>query len=1043
MCKRSKILLMLALTLTLPFHLMASGGKISGLVTDKATGEALVAANIMITERWDDNTAVELDQIRGSFSDENGYFVLLNISPGSYTLKVSMMGYTDFNMEKVHVNMGRSIQLEFPMTQEALSLEAVTVTAEREIIKADLASSQEIIGKDRLEDAPLLRMDEFISNMKGVELVAGNDGSGLSIRGGDVSETDIQVDGVSSRDARSGNSYLSINSSSVEELQVLTGGFEAKHGGIQSGLVNVVTKEGSREKYDFSGRVNFTPAGQQRFFGDNPWSEDGLIYRIFADTSENGFAYVGAGADTAGIIPLEFQGFKGWDAKREGRQNYKNIGLDREIPTAEQKRQMWIVQHPKYEVAQRPDIFIEGTLTGPVPLTKKSTFMLAGKLERTELAFPLGPRDSYMDYNTHLKITTRPDDKTKLSISGMYAHVATNTSSRPSSAGGGLADTDVTTRFGFLSNSQQAVYQQASILSNWAQMYNKSFIQTVDQSWFMGGLKLNRALSPRSYFSLEAQFNYQESDILPMSADPSDTNANWVNIDTSLSIINYPSIGTPNGSTNYGKDINDLFYIFGGLQAVDSSYTVSTSVKGNYTAQLGQNHEFETGFNLNYTHSFVYCGTWYQSEQLYTPDTWQYYKANPIEAGIYVQDKLEFQGMVATIGLRGDYFNPQKNIFVLEHPIDQAYPDLYNLVYQYLPGSWGSFERWEVFREMLEEPESWPLEKYRGEFKVSPRLGVSFPVTENSKMYFNYGHFYQRPNYSYLYNLTLSDVNVILPTPELPMAKTVSYEFGYEQAFLKDYLANIVIYYKDMANIPLSRTYINYWEEYEGLKYSPDGYSDIRGVELRLEKSAGRFFTMWCNFDYMLKSWGQSGVAYIYENRVTALDEERSANISTIQPLPRANIALSFHTPMSYGPAMKGIYPLGGWRINFNTKWVDGGKATIKVDPLTGLRDEAEIVDFTNTDIKAGKRIKIFDNYMDIGITVTNLFNQKRLNIGGMNTIQYTNYKNSLRFPFEEGEEQGDDKWGEWNKEHIELGWFQTPIFLNPRRVIISLSMDI
>ena len=1043
MFRQSKILLILFVMVLIPLTLCAAGGKISGMIYDRGTNEPLVAANIMITEKWDNDAAVKLEHITGSFSDKDGYFVILNVAPGTYTLKVTMMGYANFTMEKVRVNMDRTIQLNFAMTQETLTMDAVTVVAEKEVIKADLASSLEIIGKDRIEDAPVMRMDEFISNMKGVELVSDRDGAGLSIRGGEVQETDIQIDGISSRDARSGNSYLSLNSSSIEELQVLTGGFEAKYGGIQSGLINVVTKEGSREKFDFSGRFHYTPAGQQRFFGENPWGEDGLIYRIFADTSESGFAYIGAGEDTAGIIPIEFSGFDGWDNRREGTRNMDNIGLTPGRMASEQKRQIWLVQHPTYDVAVRPDIFFEGTLTGPVPLTKNATFMLAGKLERSEFAYSLGPRDYYMDWNSHLKVTMRPSDKTKISMSGMYAHMASNTTSRPSTLGGGLQD--YSSRFGYLSNSQQAVVQQAQILSNWSQMYNKSFLQNLDQYWFMGGVKVNHALTPASYFTVEAQVNYQDNNISPMSVDPT-LESSWVEIDSTMQIINYPSIGTPYGSTNYAKDITDLFYIYGGLQAIDSSYTVSTTLKGNYTAQMGRYHEFEAGFNFNYTHSFVYSGTWYQSRQMFTPgvpDTWQYYTAKPIEAGIYVQDKLEFEGMIATIGLRGDYFNPQKDKFLLAHPIDQAYPDFYNLTYQYLPGSWGSYERWVEFREMLDTPPNWPVEKYRGEFKVSPRLGVSFPVTINSKMYFNYGHFYQRPNYTYLYNLAITGDKAILPTPELPMAKTVSYEFGYEQRFLGDYFANVVVYYKDMSNIPLPRTYINYWEEFQATKYESDGYADVRGVELRLEKSAGRFFTMWCNLDYMLKSWGQSGVKYIYENRVTAVDEERSANISTLTPLPKANIAISLHTPLTFGIPLGGIYPLGGWRINLNTKWADGGEAVIKTDPITGAQDKANIVDYSSTDLKAGKRIKIADHYIELGVTITNLFNQKRLYVGGMSTTQYNNYKESLKFSFEEGDEHGDDKWGEWDKEHINTGWFEAPIFLNPRRVVVSLSVDI
>ncbi|MCK4812983.1 MAG: carboxypeptidase-like regulatory domain-containing protein, partial [Candidatus Marinimicrobia bacterium] len=156
MFRQSKILLILFVMVLIPLTLCAAGGKISGMIYDRGTNEPLVAANIMITEKWDNDAAVKLEHITGSFSDKDGYFVILNVAPGTYTLKVTMMGYANFTMEKVRVNMDRTIQLNFAMTQETLTMDAVTVVAEKEVIKADLASSLEIIGKDRIEDAPVM-----------------------------------------------------------------------------------------------------------------------------------------------------------------------------------------------------------------------------------------------------------------------------------------------------------------------------------------------------------------------------------------------------------------------------------------------------------------------------------------------------------------------------------------------------------------------------------------------------------------------------------------------------------------------------------------------------------------------------------------------------------------------------------------------------------------------------------------------------------------------------------------------------------------------
>jgi hypothetical protein len=60
-----------------------------------------------------------------------------------------------------------------------------------------------------------------------------------------------------------------------------------------------------------------------------------------------------------------------------------------------------------------------------------------------------------------------------------------------------------------------------------------------------------------------------------------------------------------------------------------------------------------------------------------------------------------------------------------------------------------------------------------------------------------------------------------------------------------------------------------------------------------------------------------------------------------------------------------------------------------------------------------------------------------------MSSTQYNNYKESLKFPFEEGDEHGNDKWGEWDKDYINTGWFEAPVFLNPLRLVISMTLDI
>ncbi len=1046
--KRFMSVVFLSLFVLMAVSAYGANGKIAGRIYEKGTRAPLPGANIFIESVWQFDKAVELDVKLGAAADVNGYYMILNIPPGTYNLKATMMGFGTVLKRLVRINIDRTTTVDFELESTVLEMGEVQVTAEREIIKPDVSGTQEIIVSERIAEMPVLRVDEFVNKIKGVDLVAGNDGSGLSVRGGAIRETDVRIDGISVRDPRSENSYLSINSTSVEELQVLTGGFEAKYGDFRSGLVNIVTREGSREKYSISLKVDYTPSDQNKFYGTNPWSEDSWIYRVFADTSDNGYAYTGTIGDT--LVPEELRYFRGWNNRREGVNNYEAIGLPKgTVLTPEQKRLLWLQQHPQYGFASKPDIFLEGTLTGPVPgswipflgdFLGNTTFMIAGKYENTQFAFPLGKRDHYLDWNTQLKLTSRISSNMKFSVNGMYANVNTLTAGSPSTFGGALVD--VSSRFNFLSSTSASVEQQARLLggaNGFQQMFNKSRLQFYDQQYIIGGAKFTHTISPKIFYNLDMQFSYTDHEVTPFSLDTTRADA-WSTVDT-YRVLNVPEGGSPNASTNWLTDLNNLFWLYGGLQAADSTYSWLLNFKGDLTAQLGRHHQVETGFNFRYNYLSVNSGTWYQSEESWTPDTWQYYKVKPIEIGLYAQDKLEFEGMIANIGLRADYFNPNKRTYIVEHPLDADYSDLYNSIYQYLPGQFGSWDKWVVFREYLDNPPGWPSTGSRAQLKISPRLGVAFPITVSSKLYFNYGHFYQRPNIHFLYNLTVSPGGTIVPSTDLEMAKTIAYEFGFEQSLLNSFLFNVSFYYKDVKNEPLNRVFVDYFEEVYVNKYFPDAYNDIRGIELRLEKNMGRFVTFWGNYEYRLKSSGQSGLATVYENRLKAAQEQRWPNIVITEPLPNAQMNLNLHSPHRWGPELFGWRPFAGILVNLFVEWRDGGRQIINPSEPEENWKKIEVVDYSNMDLRASKTFDIAGANLEFVVTVQNLLNQKRLSYYNMSTAQFDRYKDSLHLSYEGGDQKGNDKLGEWDKDHIDIGWYTAPLFLNPRRVLLGMRI--
>lgn len=1028
----------------------AAGGKVTGKVVDAQTGEPLPGATIMVDTVWMGGKPIRLDTRLGAVSDPSGQFFILNVPPGVYNIKSSMVGYTPLVQAKVSIETDRTITVNFKLTSAAIMAKTVEVVWEGEVIRPDVASTQEVIQTQRIEEMPVTRVDEFVGKLKGIELVDGADGHGISVRGGALRETDVRLDGQSLQDPRSEISYISLNSTTIQELQVLTGGFEAKYGGIQSGLLNVVTKEGSREKYNISLKFDMTPGGHQKFFGENLWGPGSIIREVFTGKyAMNGIQT----HDDSLAVPSQFWGFKGWNHKRGGRWD---VGTYPDLPTGyttkltpDQKIEIWKMHHPQYNVGTRPDIYGEGAITGPLPgadisglgwYLGRTTFLLGFKYESSQFAFPVGPRDSYIDWNGQLKLVSLLTPTTKLSIDGMYASVSSINEGSASTYGGALVE--ASSSFNFLNNTQNAVRRQAQLIggANLDQIYNKSRFQFYDQRYITGGARLTNTLSPTSFFTVNAQFGYNDHKLKPFELDTSSAAAFfWVD---SLRFLNVPAGGSPNASTNFGYDELNMFRMYGGTQRDDSSYSWSAALSGDFTAQLGSHNQIEAGVSGKLTYLHVYGGTWLQSQRMWSPDLWQYYNVTPIELGAYAQDKLEFQGMILKAGLRLDVFDPDKAGFIVTNPPDPAYAGFYNSVYSNLPGGQFSYERWLTYRDLLANPPGWPESSSKIQVKLSPRLAVSFPVTVNSKLYFNYGHFYQRPPVSFLYNLVLYPNGATIPTPGLEMGRTVSYEFGYEQRFLQNFLVNVAFYYKDVRNQPLSQTFYSYYQDNVVTQYVPGGYRDIRGVEARFERSVGRFVTFWANYDYMIQSSGQTGVSKIYENQIDQKDVLRSANVTTTTPLPRAHINFNLHSPSEWGPEIVGVQPLSDIFVNLFWEWRSGGQMLWNpTEPDVKKWQWLDVVNYSNMDLRASKMFKFGVMNLELVLTIQNVLNQKRLEVGNMSTSQLDAYKNSLHLPFYSGDKKGNDKWGEWDKDYIKILWPQAPLFLNPQNILLGVRI--
>ncbi|MBN2781115.1 MAG: carboxypeptidase-like regulatory domain-containing protein, partial [Candidatus Marinimicrobia bacterium] len=370
-------------------------GKISGYVNDAATGDPLPGANVIIK-----NTS------QGAATNAEGFYVILNIPPGEYEVMASYIGYAVIQQTDVRVNIDLTTPLDFSMQIEAYKGEEIVVTAERKPVQVDIASSQVNIGKDEIADLPATSISDVVGMEAGM--------SGLSVRDGDLNETTLLIDGLSIKDNRTGEPISTISLSSIEEIMVQSGGFSAEYSDLQSGVVSVVTKEGSSKKYSMNVNVKYSPYAPKNFsYTDisgneifSMYDENALFLRPYLDDD---VCWVGT---RNGAWDLRTQGeypeFAGWNTISQGLMSDDNPDNDLSPEALQQQFRYLVRRGDDFYSKLIPDYNMDIGLSGPVPFVSEILgnlrFFTALVTNQTAYLQPLAT-DKYNDWTWTGKVT--------------------------------------------------------------------------------------------------------------------------------------------------------------------------------------------------------------------------------------------------------------------------------------------------------------------------------------------------------------------------------------------------------------------------------------------------------------------------------------------------------------------------------------------------------------------------------------------------------------------------------------------------------------
>ncbi len=314
-----------------------------------------------------------------------------------------------------------------------------------------------------------------------------------------------------------------------------------------------------------------------------------------------------------------------------------------------------------------------------------------------------------------------------------------------------------------------------------------------------GSLEMRHSLGPHTFYSLlaGASITYYKA------AQP----GKWWDI-TQPEQWNVRDVTDPGDTLNSAAvNIGTTYlagtqYIINGDNNLFREERIGTYVaKGALTHQAGPHHQLKGGFELNYYDLYyqavlAYKGFPFTFAHGLDDDQLQLPAVNPWLLGVFLQDKIEFEGLIVNIGLRAEIFEPDGTL-----PSDWLHPYLDG-------GSVGpGLDEWASWKGPNHDIPSvnpdYPWKQAGRKVMFSPRVGVSHPITDVNVLHYSYGIFYQIPDWYLLYrNYNMSyDILALYGNPDLRPEQTTSFEVGLRSAIAGEWVVDVTAFFKDISDL--------------------------------------------------------------------------------------------------------------------------------------------------------------------------------------------------------------------------------------------------
>ncbi|MDQ8154864.1 MAG: TonB-dependent receptor, partial [Gemmatimonadota bacterium] len=839
------------LTLALAFVLVsglaagraeAQTGKITGVVTDAGTGQPIEGAQVLLQGTG-----------YGQVSGPNGRFFILGVPPATYTVQARRIGYGT-QQTTVVVTIDVTREINFKLSSAANTLQTVQIVENQQnLVELKQTGTTQSISQEELQTLPVRSIKDALQLQAGFTEVpqvstdltsftsARRQGiTGVQIRGGRAGETMTLIDDIPINNFLFGGPSMDITNKAIAGVSTVKGGMEPQYGNALSGVVSMATRDGGTT---IQGALDYETSKVGKAFGG---ISDGLKGYDFIEgflsgpvpATNNKLRFVLAGRSTGGASQVLEYDNKVFDP-------FMSDTIARAISSGDLLTG-WRAQGYTSE----RDAFAKLTyLFGPT--TKLSVSALHFENARMNVAFDWG----LMGYSRANQCID--------TYRNVYRNVDVNDACNT------YYDTDRLTPTGRPTGADRNTYVAPATVSEARDLLTARFEQTA------------------------GRFNYKI--VVGQLSGKRQTCATF---------FSGVCIGERVADTNF-----DGRFAVAGVTSVDITPTEGTDEIAGHDQNTTRLARFDVQYQATDHHNLA-MGVFYQGHDILFREVRDVglnniqlqpsnYAAKPWDAAAYLQDRIEYDFLTVRIGARFDYGRAGGVSF--NNPLDPTNGTTQLSVCNDpakfgLPANWASgidpvtklpltgIAACGVLQSKGDSARDIAFKDDLGQAAVrrafSPRLGLSFPVTDRSNAFFNFGVYYQNPLYNNVYQGTgigtaaegtakavQFDAQTYVGNPRLRAEQAVSYEMGYVAEFGKGnkYALQFVAFSKDQSGLTgirnggfLKGTITRVFDP--GVTYGTNSpsytvlvnqdFQTVRGFELEFRRRLSNFWTGRLNYAF-------------------------------------------------------------------------------------------------------------------------------------------------------------------------------------------------